>query len=112
MPSEEYLRNKFIYNKNNEWIYIEFKNEYHEINSFDDGITNFISYENKWVVFGKWKGKLALYNLIFPNIIIHIISKWKVNDAKSLDDDLKWRVKLIEDTFPENNHPIPNSIEL
>ena len=111
MLSEEYLRTQFPNNKD-EWIYIPFKNEYHEINTFDDGISKLIDYENKWAVFGKWRGKLALYNLIYPNIIIHTISRWKVNNAKTFDDELKWRVKLIEHIFPENNHPIPNSIEL
>jgi len=111
MPSEEYLRSKIIFSKD-EWIYAPFKGEYHEINTFDDGFAEYINHENKWVIFGKWNGKLALYNLLSPVIIIPIISRWKVNNAKPLDADLKWRVNIIEQVFQEADVPIPNSIDL
>ena len=36
-------------------------------------------YPNEWIVFGKWKGKTALVNVVFNNIIIDSISTWKID---------------------------------
>jgi len=90
IPCEEVLKNKFVHPVN-EWRYVSFKNEYCEINTFDDGNNKYKKYENKWIIFGRWRGKLALYNLIDPLIIIHSISLWKVNNT------IKIQQTIIED---------------
>ncbi len=80
MLSKEELKAKFVY-PNDEWKYVDFNNEYNIVNTFDDGNIEFTKYENKWVIFGKWKEKIALYNLANPEIIIASISLWKVNNG-------------------------------
>ena len=90
---EQKLRSYFTY-KPEEWVYCSFRNEYHEINTFDDGNQKFIGLENKWVVFGKWRGKLALYNLIDSSQVISSISIWKVNNAKKIEKNKDCDMKL------------------
>jgi hypothetical protein len=47
------------------------------INVFDDGNERFEQYENEWILFGTWMGKIALYNKNQSSIILQSISKWK-----------------------------------
>ena len=47
------------------------------INVFDDGNERFEQYENEWILFGTWLGKIAIYNKHEPSIILQSISKWK-----------------------------------
>lgn len=86
MPDEEFLRDQFLDPKN-EWKYIPFKNEYCTINTFDNENDNYKIYENKWIIFGRWRGKLALYNLNDPSIIIKSINLWKVNNTIEIKED-------------------------
>ena len=44
---------------------------------FDDGNERFEQYENEWILFGTWMGKIALYNKNQSSIILQSISKWK-----------------------------------
>lgn len=50
-----------------------------QINVFDDGMEKYKYNDNNWIIFGKWQGKIALYNLQEPNIIIKSISSWKTS---------------------------------
>ena len=34
-------------------------------------------YDNCWIIFGKWNGKVALFNGYDENVIIDSISEWK-----------------------------------
>jgi hypothetical protein len=54
------------------------KNNYH-INQFDDGNEKYEQYENEWMIYGRWKGKVALINIYNRDIRIGSISKWKLN---------------------------------
>ena len=49
-----------------------------QIRVFDDGNEKYKQYENCWIVFGKWKGKVALFNGFDENVIIESISEWKM----------------------------------
>ena len=49
-----------------------------QIRVFDDGNEKYKRYDNCWITFGKWKGKLALFNGFDENIIIDSISEWKI----------------------------------
>lgn len=42
-----------------------------------DGNERFEQYENEWILFGTWLGKIAIYNKNQPSIILQSISKWK-----------------------------------
>jgi hypothetical protein len=55
--------------------------EMYTINIFDDGNNQYEVYENKWLLFGKWRGKYALVNIANPNIKIHSISQWKLSKS-------------------------------
>jgi len=44
---------------------------------FDDGNERFEQYENEWILFGTWLGKIAIYNKNRPSIILQSIRKWK-----------------------------------
>ena len=48
-----------------------------EIIVFDDGNEKYTYYTNKWHIFGKWRGKIALVNVQDLNMKIDSISKWK-----------------------------------
>jgi hypothetical protein len=50
-----------------------------QINVFDDGLEKYKYNDNNWIIFGKWQGKIALYNAQEPNIIIKSISSWKIS---------------------------------
>ena len=63
-----------------EWTYFEpTKKELYEISVFDDGNENYKYYTNKWYMFGKWLGKVALVNAENHTIKIYSISRWKIN---------------------------------
>tara|TARA_B110000879_G_C11039790_1_gene458348 strand:- start:133 stop:363 length:231 start_codon:yes stop_codon:yes gene_type:complete len=47
---------------------------------FDDGNEKYKQYENEWVLFGKWKGKIALFNAFDENVTIYSISEWKTSN--------------------------------
>ena len=51
-----------------------------EIKVFDDGNEKYSLYENKWIIFGEWEDKFALFNKKDPNIIIQCISSWKIGN--------------------------------
>lgn len=48
-----------------------------EIIVFDDGNEDYKYYTNKWHLFGKWRGKVALINADNHTIKINSISEWK-----------------------------------
>ena len=63
---------------NEEWVYIPIENNKEVfINNFDDGNDFYRQYPNNWKIFGKWRGKIALFNKTNPEIIINSISDWK-----------------------------------
>lgn len=51
----------------------------YSINTFDDGNQEFQHYQNSWLVYGRWLGKVALVNAERPDIRIKSISAWKTN---------------------------------
>lgn len=53
-----------------------------EIEVFDDGNEKYKLYENKWIIFGEWEDKFALFNKKDPNIIIQCISSWKIGNSE------------------------------
>ena len=48
-----------------------------EIIVFDDGNEKYTYYTNKWHIFGRWRGKIALVNADNNTIKINSISEWK-----------------------------------
>jgi hypothetical protein len=69
-------RNQLV---NNDWNYIEPNIiNLQKIIIFDDGNHEYEMYPNEWIVFGRWKGKTALFNKMYPTIVIKSISSWKV----------------------------------
>ena len=47
---------------------------------FDDGNNEFKDkYTNEWVIFGEWKGKVALFNNQEQSVVIKSISLWKLS---------------------------------
>jgi hypothetical protein len=61
------------------WIYFEPIMDYaYEIHTFDDGNEKNRHHENRWHIFGEWRGKNALVNAANPLIKIHSISNWKL----------------------------------
>ena len=50
------------------------------VHNFDDANEKYKQYDNCWIVFGKWKGKVALYNGYDENVIIQSISEWKTTN--------------------------------
>ena len=51
-----------------------------QIQVFDDGNEKYTQYENSWILFGSWKGKVALFNAFDDNVIIESISEWKTSN--------------------------------
>jgi hypothetical protein len=47
------------------------------ITTFDDGNEEYKYFINRWYIFGKWRGKIALTNVENMNIKIKSISEWK-----------------------------------
>lgn len=63
-----------------DWTYVAPKfNQKHKIDIYDDGREMYAQYDNNWVIFGEWKGKIALFNDQDPTIVIQSISAWKVS---------------------------------
>jgi len=60
-----------------EWQY-EVEPSTYSIHNFDDGNEKYKAYDNKWIIFGRWRGKCALVNKIDPTIKINSISDWKI----------------------------------
>ena len=64
--------------QDNTWTYVPpNESQVLMINVFDDGNERFEQYENEWILFGTWMGKIALYNKNQSSIILQSISKWK-----------------------------------
>ena len=55
------------------------------VHTFDDSNEKYKQYDNCWIVFGKWEGKVALYNRYDENVIIQSISKWKTRNHNDAD---------------------------
>ena len=55
------------------------------VHNFDDANEKYKQYDNRWIVFGKWKGKVALYNGYDENVIIQSISEWKTTNLTEAD---------------------------
>ena len=55
------------------------------VHNFDDANEKYKQYDNCWIVFGKWKGKVALYNGYDENVIIQSISEWKTTNLTEAD---------------------------
>ena len=65
-----------------EWKYFEPNpEEIYTINTFDDGNARYELYENKWLVFGTWRGKYAIVNKDNQSVKIESISMWKLNKS-------------------------------
>ena len=61
-----------------EWTYFTPNtNEVVSINTFDDGNDEYKYYTNRWHIFGKWRGKVALVNTENLTVKIQSISEWK-----------------------------------
>jgi hypothetical protein len=51
------------------WTYFEPNaRDIYEINTFDDGNKTYELHENRWLVFGTWRGKYAIINELNPDI--------------------------------------------
>jgi hypothetical protein len=61
------------------WAYVtpDFTNPV-KIRRFDDGNKKYKQYDNSWVIFGRWEGKVAIFNEFNQKITIMSISEWKV----------------------------------
>jgi len=55
------------------------------VHNFDDANEKYKQYDNCWIVFGMWKGKIALYNGYDENVIIQSISEWKTRNLNESD---------------------------
>ena len=63
-----------------EWnIYKPNETKIYEINTFDDGNEKYQQFVNEWLMIGEWLGKVRLINLENKKIIIHSISRWKID---------------------------------
>jgi len=50
-----------------------------QVRVFDDSNEKYKQYENSWILFGRWEGKVALFNAFNENVIINSISEWKTS---------------------------------
>ena len=79
---------KLLRNKN--WNYIKANREkVFVINTFDDGNDQYQFYPNEWIIFGRWKGKVALFNKSNPNVVITSISSWKAEQKNKVLNNLR-----------------------
>ena len=63
-----------------EWnLYKPNEAEIYEINTFDDGNEKYQQFVNEWLMIGEWRGKVRLINREKQKIIIHSISRWKID---------------------------------
>lgn len=64
-----------------EWnLYKPNEAKIYEINTFDDGNEKFQQFVNEWLMIGEWRGKVRLINREKQKIIIHSISRWKIDN--------------------------------
>ena len=64
-----------------EWnLYKPNEAKIYEINTFDDGNEKYQQFVNEWLMIGEWRGKVRLINREKQKIIIHSISRWKIDD--------------------------------
>jgi hypothetical protein len=63
------------------WRYVT-SDKKQRIIKFDDGNEDLENCLNVWIIFGEWKGKVALYNVENPYVIVESISTWKVTQIK------------------------------
>ena len=63
------------------WRYVT-SDKKQRIIKFDDGNEDLENYLNVWIIFAEWKGKVALYNVQNPDVIVESISAWKVTQIK------------------------------
>ena len=68
-----------------EWSYIPPGETSYKIILFDDGCQEYKQFTNNWRKFGKWRGKVALYNIEDQSIIIQSISDWKIQLTNTTD---------------------------
>ena len=63
-----------------EWnIYKPNETKTYEINTFDDGNEIYQQFVNEWLMIGEWRGKVRLINREKQKILIHSISRWKID---------------------------------
>ncbi len=55
------------------------------VHNVDDANEKYRQYDNCWIVFGMWKGKVALYNGYDENVIIQSISEWKTSNRNNAE---------------------------
>ena len=69
---------------NDEWTFVvpKFETKY-MIHNFDDGNEKYEMYDNNWIIFGEWKGKVSVFNHEEPSIILKSISRWKLINTYS-----------------------------
>lgn len=64
-----------------EWnLYKPNEAKIYEINTFDDGNEKYQQFVNEWLMIGEWRGKVRLINREKQKIIIHSISRWKIDN--------------------------------
>ena len=64
-----------------EWnLYKPNEAKIYEINTFDDGNEKYQHFVNEWLMIGEWRGKVRLINREKQKIIIHSISRWKIDN--------------------------------
>ena len=61
--------------------------DYYELRVFDDGNDKFKVYENVWVQYDFYLGKISLQNVKNPKIQIKSISAWKCIKIKYKESD-------------------------
>ena len=67
-----------------EWnLYKPNEAKIYEINTFDDGHEKYQQFVNEWLMIGEWLGKVRLINRENKKVIIHSISRWKIDDKFS-----------------------------
>ena len=76
VPEDEYWRGV---RSSNEWDMITPDiTEIWEVTTFDDGNARMSRVPNSWIIYGSWKGKVAIINTSNPNTRIPSISMWKI----------------------------------
>ena len=66
-----------------DWSYFEPNTALiYEIQVFDDGNERHRSCVNQWHIVGRWRGKVALRNVIDTSYAIKSVSEWKVRNLR------------------------------
>ena len=85
---------------NDEWTYIQPNvQEKYKINTFDDGNSKYENYTNLWIIYGSWKGKIALVNYVNNEILISSISNWKLSRVLMNDNNNNNRIDNVNHTI-------------